>query len=522
MNKYISIIILLIISSIASGASAQKKSRILIKNSNVFKIDRKLHPGINMFIGDVFIIHQDIKMYCDSAYQYEKLNVIEAFGHVHIINADTINIYGNYLKYDGNSKLAQLKDSVILKNQDVELTTNRLDFDMNNSIGYYNEGGKIVDKTNTLTSRIGKYYTKENMFFFKDSVIVKTPDYTIYSDTLKYNTEKKIVYILGPTDIIGEKETLYSEYGWYNTELGVSHLLKNSKANSKGFQLKGDSIYINKNEKLIKAYHNIELLDTINHIILRGNYMEMHKDTEEVIVTDSTLLIQINKTDSTFLHSDTIRMTKDSLDFKILMAYNRVKFYGKQMQGMCDSMSYTMQDSTIRLFNKPVIWTQGNQIIADTIAIESKNNVIRFLHFRGNAFLCSEVDSTLYNQIKGRNMLGYVNNNELTKLDVLGNGETLYFPKDANNIIMGMNVAKSSNLTVKIAKRKIDQILFLTKPEGNLYPIFDIINHKRLLTNFQWLNYLRPKSKEDIYIWKENTYQEIKAPKIVKQSQNKR
>ena len=502
--------LLLLMAIVLPHASwAQKKSKILIKNSNEFRIERDIHPDITKFIGDVYLTHQNMKMYCDSAYQYDKKNEIEAFGHVHIINADTVHIHGDYLKYDGDSRLAELRKNVSLKNKRVKLTTDKLDYDMNLNMGYYDQGGTIVDSTNVLNSIVGRYYTNEDLFFFKDSVVLENDDYTLYSDTLKYQTVEKIIHILGPTRIVSDTETLYSESGWYNTQSGISQLLKNTKANSKDYQIKGDSIYLNKHKELAKVFRNVELQDTTNKLILKGQYLEMHKITEEAFMTDSTLFIHVGEQDSLFLHSDTIRIEKDSSNFKRVLAYNKVKFFRKDLQGKCDSMSYSLSDSTMRMFNAPIVWAQGNQITADTIGIESQNNAIKYLHFRSNAFLCSREDSTLYNQIKGRNMLGHVNKNHLDKLDIIGNGETLYFPRDEHGIIIGMNVAKSSNISINIKGKKIDQILFTKKPDGNMYPLFDIVNQKRFLKNFEWKDQLRPKTKDEIFIW-ESTIVELK------------
>jgi lipopolysaccharide export system protein LptA len=500
VKKYLPLILLMLI-AVPNTSWAQKRSKIVIERSNFGRIDNDTDPDVQKLIGDVYVTHQNIKMYCDSAYQNGTKNEIEAFGHVHIINSDTVHIYGDYLKYDGNSRLAELRKNVTLKNQSVKLTTDKLDFDMNLNMGYYDQGGTIIDSTNILTSIIGRYYTEQDLFFFKDSVVLENPDYTLYSDTLKYQTVNKTINILGPTRIESEKETLYSESGWYNTQTGISHLLKNTSVNRDNFQIKGDSIHLDKHNELAKIFRNIELQDTINNLILRGHYLEMHKDTEKAFLTDSTLFIHVGEQDSLFLHSDTIRIEKDTNDFNRILAYNKVKFFRKDLQGKCDSLSYSVQDSTMRMFNDPIIWAQGNQITADSISIESQNNAIKYLHFRTNAFLCSREDSTLYNQIKGRNMLGHVNKNHLDKLDIIGNGETLYFPRDEHGIIVGMNVAKSSKISINIKGKKIDNILFTKKPDGNMYPLFDIINQKRFLKDFEWRDQLRPKTKDEIFIW---------------------
>ncbi|RUT73439.1 OstA-like protein [Ancylomarina longa] len=482
---------------------AQKKSKVLIKNSDQLEFHRNAIPPVNVFWGHVYIIHDNIKMYCDSVNQYESENRIEAFGKVHIINADTVHIYGDYLNYNGNTKLAEMRKNVKLKNKSVTISTQFLDFDMNQNMGYYYNGGQIIDSTNILTSDIGRYYTREDLLFFKDSVKVISNDYILYSDTLKYNTVSKTAFILGPTNIVGKKETLYSEDGWYNTETNISQFFKNTTLNSKAYQIKGDSIYLNRNEELAKIYNNVEMRDTVNDLIIKGNFVETFKNQEEALVTDSALFIQISGLDSLYLHADTLHFNKDSLGFDRIKAFHHVKIFRTDLQAKCDSLVYTTQDSTFRLFKDPILWAQENQMVADTIKLETQNNALKYIRFRGSSFITSKQDSNLYNQIKGKNMLGHVKDNKLFKLDIDGNGETLYYPKD-NGIIMGMNVAKSSDITILMKDNKIDQIIFIKKPDGHMYPLFEVKKEMLFLKDFKWMEDYQPKTKEDIFNWEEH------------------
>lgn len=498
LNK--TLFILLSICFMHIGALAQKKSEIDIKNAEHLDYLKNNGNPITIFRNKVHIVHKQVDMFCDSIYQYENENRIDAFGRVHIINADTIHIWGDRLRYDEKTRIAKMRGNVKLQNKNVVLTTEKLDFDLKENIGYYFDRGQIVDSTNTLESVIGRYYTDKNLLFFKDNVEVYNNDYQLDSDTLKYNTTNKTAYILGPTIIETEKETLYSEDGWYNTATGISELIKENRLSNDSYEIKADSIYGDKLKEIAYLYDNIELKDTTNNLILRGNYAETFKSDEKAMITKNTLFIQVSEQDSLFLHADTIRAEKDSAGFELLKTYNRVKFFRKDLQGKCDSLAYSMQDSTIRMFNNPVIWAQGNQITADSISIEMVNKKIRYLHIRGNALLTNKEDSLFFNQIKGKTMLGHVKNNKLYKLDINGNSETLYYPKD-KEVITGMNIAKSSNITIKIKDNKIDEILFSKKPDGNMYPLFQIEQEMLFLRDFKWLDKDRPKSKEDIFIW---------------------
>lgn len=63
---------------------------------------------IRKLIGAVEMKHDSTLMYCDSAYIYSKTNTVDAWGHIHINNNDSVHAYSNTLKYDGNTRLAKL------------------------------------------------------------------------------------------------------------------------------------------------------------------------------------------------------------------------------------------------------------------------------------------------------------------------------------------------------------------------------------------------------------------------------
>ncbi len=112
--------------------------------------------------------------------------------------------------------------------------------------------------------------------------------------------------------------------------------------------------------------------------------------------------------------------------------------------------------------------------------------------------MINEEDSGKFNQIKGRSMTGYFRNNEAYKIDVRGNGETVYYAKDKNEII-GVNLAQSSNLTIYLKDNKPDDIRFYVKPSGVTYPLGMAPQEELLLKGFKWLDKLRPRTMEDIF-----------------------
>jgi lipopolysaccharide export system protein LptA len=502
MQKFLlSILSLLLFCFLIKAGFPQERTQIKILNSNSLETSKRMGAMLRRLIGNVELQHEDIFIYCDSAYLYDDKNLVEAYNNVHIKQGDTLHLYSDYLQYKGDLKLAEFRRNVHMIDKETELYTEFLDYDVNKDLGYYFNRGKIYNGENTLESKLGYYYANQKVFLFSDSVRIINPDYTIYSDTLKYNTVSEVSFFQGPTEIISDSAYIYCENGWYNTKTDVSQFNKNAYLISKEQTVRGDSLYYDKKNGFGKAFENVELIDTIQNVILKGNYAEYYEEPEKTLITDSALFIQITSGDSLFVHADTLRSKMDSTNtHKIFYAYYKVKMYKTDFQGKCDSMSYSFRDSVIQLHGEPVLWAEENQLTSEYIEIYTKQNKIDYLKMYRSAFIVSQEDSIRFNQIKGKNMTGHFKNGELYKIDVKGNGQTIYFPKDENELI-GVNQAESSDITIHIVDNNIVKITFFTNPEGILSPLDEVSESDLKFQDFKWLDKSRPKSINAIFEW---------------------
>ena len=476
---------------------AQKESKIRILHADFYKPETAMNRS--KLIGNVKLRQNDVLMFCDSLYQYSDSNYVEAFGNVHAIQNDTLHLWGDYMNYNGTTQLAKVRDNVVLQDPKITLTTDFLDYNAFTRIGYYFNEGTIKDSTTTLISNEGYYFTRDNEMFFKDSVRVTTPEYDLYSDTMKYQTETKIISILGPTTIYGDNRTLYSEDGWYNSLNAHAELYKNNKLTYNEFYGKADTIWVDSISGTAILRNNIHLYDSVNNVIVEGNYGEVLKNNDYAYVTEQGMLILVGKQDSLFIHGDTLSVSKDSSGNNVMKAYYHTKFFNPELQGVCDSMAFPTADSTVYLYGNPVVWASGNQMTADDINMLLRNNMVHQFHLNNKAMIVNQMDTVKFNQIKGRNMIGHMQNNELYLVDVDGNGETLYYPDDKGAII-GMNKAISSFIKIYIKDRKVKDILFIKKPEGTLNPLMLVQPEDMRLKDFRWLIDLKPMKKEDIFL----------------------
>lgn len=481
-------------------ALAQNKKKVDIEHADYLQFDQSVIANAQRLIGHVQIKHNNVLMWCDSAYSYTDTNMVDAFGHVHIIKDDTLHLYSDFLNYNGDTKWAVANGHVRLVNKNTTLTTDSMDFDMNRNVGYYTDYGTVRDSASTLTSKIGEYYVDENKAYFKTEVVGYSDDYTISSDTLIYNTQTKVVSIVGPTNIQNEENYLYAEDGYYNTLSGNAQLYRNPEIITKEQNILADSIFYSKSSGDGRAIGNASIEDFANQMIVKGNKIIYNDQKGSAQTTDSALFMLYTEKDTLFLHADTLKSIPDTIpNEKLIMAYYDVKFFRDDMQGQCDSMVYYSLDSTIQLYTDPVIWSGTNQMTADYIEMVNRSEQPNLVKMDRNAFIIAQEDSTRFNQIKGRNMTGYIRNNQLYKIDVDGNGQSLYYARDDNGII-GLNKAQSSNIEIYLKNSKVNKIVFVKDPDGTLMPLLNISESDKILPGFKWMDNVRPKKMTDIFI----------------------
>ncbi len=491
-----SLLVLLMLFSLL--AYTQEKRKVEFQAARM-KQSENIANG-QLLLDHVVIKHKDILMYCDSAITYEGTNKVDAFGHVHINKADSVHLYASEVYYDGDKSFAKAKYNVKLLNKEATLYTDTLDYDMELNIGYYNQWGKIVDSTNTLTSQKGKYLVNENLAHFTDSVVGYNPKYILNSDDIQYNTQTEIIFFKGPTTIKDSTSTLYAEDGWYNTQTGDADLRLMPRMYNKTQLLTAQKILYDKQNGNGQAFGHGHLEDFENRTIVNGNYVTYNEITEIATAIDSAVFIAYDNKDSLYLHADTLRTQPDTIEGeKTIKAYYGVRFYRTDMQGVCDSLIYFTKDSLIQMFVEPILWSEVHQMTAERIEFTQHANAPDEMRLFNNSFIISEQDSGKFDQIKGKDMIGYIINNKLDHIDVDGNGQTIYYAREGNGTLIGLNHAESSNIKILLKEGKVFKIVFLKQPEGNLKPVEDIDEGEKRLSGFKLFPSLRPLSPDDIY-----------------------
>lgn len=485
---------------LSAPVHSQPSQKIEILGADALKLDTLHHA--RKLVGNVRLRQDEVTMTCDSALFYNKVNAVDAFGNVHIFDSQT-NVHSDSLKYDGGKKIAVLYGNVRVIQDSALLETGKLIYRTELKQAAYYEGGNVTARDMTVTSRRGYYYTSTKEAHFSGDVIATGSDYDLQADTLKYNTDSEVSFFFGPTEIVRSNEKIYCESGWHDTKTGISVFGKNTMLHSEAQKIWADSLYYDSNLGFGEAYRNFRWTDTTMNAILTGNNAVYYTDKQRITVTDSALLTYLVDDDSLFLTSDTLKSRENSDssgDYPEFFAYPKVRIFKKNLQGVCDSLAFSFRDSTIRMFKEPVLWSEGNQLTGDTVTILLINEKLDRFELYDNGFITNMAHETgLYNQIKGRHILGYFKDKQLDRLLVTGNGESIYYGTDDGSAFIGVNKAVCSNMWIYMKEEQVSRITFLTKPDATFYPIQTINPSDFLLGGFNWKMAMKPVSKADLF-----------------------
>ncbi len=433
-------------------------------------------------------------LYCDVAIQNPETKSVNAYGKVVIEEASGAVISADTLLYNNTTNVAEFRSNVVLVDSTTTLTTSQLFYDLNVSSGYYLVGGKVQDNGNVLTSKKGYYRSANQSIAFKGDVVLDDTQNarTLETDTLTYYTETKDAFFHAATKITSKEGVLNAGKGKYNTETTVTTFEENATADSEDYILKGQHMFSDRDSDQNIVKGDVELYSKKEFATAYGDQLIYKEQSgwSKIFGGDEKYALMkrpFGEEDTLFLAADTILTINDTINnIRQLHAYYGVKLLTGQMQGTCDSLVYDYNDSTITLFQDPIMWSAQNQIKAENIKAFLSNNNIDSLHLTSQSFIIQKDTLENYNQIKGRNMIAYFNKSDLSMLDVNGNCQTLYFMLEADTITVGMNKVDCGKMLMTFGdSSRLENISFNKSAEGKFIPMHELLEPDTRLKDFR-------------------------------------
>ena len=506
---------------------AQEETKIIeIIQAGGSTQDQQKFPGANILVKKdnirVHLFHDGALIKSNISYFYPKLNFFKANGNIIFTQGDTLKMTCDYLEYDGTKKLAKAWGSVLLNRGNVELKTDTLYLDRQNSEAYYNTFGTILDEQTKLTSNRGIYFMNFKKYRFISDVKIDDPEYKLKSQQLDYFTESKMAFFHGKTSIIGKDYNIYCETGSYNTKLQKGNFQKNAIILYNNKEIKGDSLYFDNEIDYAAATNNISIIDTLNKSVINGHYGEIFKARDSAIITQRALAVNIVDQDSLYIHADTLVATGPS-EKRILRGYYDVRIFKSDLRGKSDSIHLNQKTGLIKMlklplsrkenqiFSKsqknarnPILWFGKSQMSGDKIFLTSDINTQKLdsLKIIGNSWIIEKdsLSEAGFNQIKGVLLDGLFKIGELSEIEITKNTEVIYYMySDEDNELIGIDKTTCSRLKMITEDNQIKDITFFVSPDGELLPEKDLLINERKLKGFIWRDDERPKNISDLF-----------------------
>lgn len=557
-----------------AGASTQgEKVELLPGSDSLVGVNI---PGqvVRKIYNNVRFRQKGVLMYCNLAIQNVTTNVIEAYGNVRLVQGDTINVRGDTMYYYGNTRQANLRGHVVMRDRKMTLNTAQLDYDMLSGIAHYPTPGRIVDKENVLTSREGYYDTRTKLFTFRQNVRLVNAKGTLTADSLLYNSLTRLATFQGPTRIVNKDGVLTAVEGQYNTATGISNFQRRATVDTPKYRLTGDSLYYDNVSELGIARGNVIMVAKDRKAIVTGEHVRYNGKAGISRVTGrpvaKSLATEATK-DTLYLRADTLFLFDNKLtSTRRLLGQKNVFVYKSDLQSKCDSLIYDTADSTIYFFKKPIVWSQNKyQMEADTMRALLKNNRINTMFLKTKSFVISLDTLRNYNQIKGRTITAYFvsklvpastaalvvvqpgkpvpkatatasakpslpasalprvkvaatparEETSLNRVVVEGNGQSIYYAVDDKNKLIGLNHVESSRMTMEFTNNKVGQIRFYGRPDAQLIPPKEFTDDTQKLDGFRWRESEKPTKGQVLWLETPPTEQPVaKKPLKIKGS----
>jgi lipopolysaccharide export system protein LptA len=481
--------------------------------------------GEHKLVGNIHILYQRNEIYCDSASYFKENDLLKLYGNVHISKSDTLNLYCDSMHYNGSTQIGKLWGHVRVRDREFKISTDTLTFDSKKDVATYLNGGRIenIKRKEEITSLRGYFYPKSKNISLSKIVDYSSPTTKMQTDTIRFQYGTKRIYFYSPTNIQQtNKTTIYCERGWMNTETEECFIHKNAVITKPKKTLAADTLYAYEQKGLSSAYGHIRYEDSDKGVSFEGNKLYYSKKEKRSYLTKNPYISYKLKKDTLYVKADTLFLFHDTLDeIDHVRGYHSGKIFSANLQGVSDSLYYSKKQNLLTLYKSPYLWNKNAQINGEVIHLFIKDSLLDHAEIMNKAVTVTEVDSgKYYNQIGGKNMYAYFDiNNDLKKIDVQGNAQTIYYPEETANkdtlveiTRKGMVRLYASSIKVYLDSGEFKKVTYADQADGMMYPMEKINTEEQFVANYTWKPLLRPKNKIHFFTNEKN----IKEKKEVK------
>ena len=414
--------------------------------------------------------------------------------------------------YYSDMKDVYFKNNVVLNDPSYHLTTDSLLYNTEFETARFISPTLIRDSSNrTIVTSDGYYNLQTGKAEFGQNPVINDGAVRITALRIAVDDSTGISQAEGNASIVDTAQ---------GTTILAGIIFRNNKTESvlatrKPLMIirqENDSIYVSADTLFSARLTDLyvptpaTMADTISGI-------DVTDSSEAVALTDS---LTVDSTQNIIAKSDSIQgvMVVDTLSGvttvnmqpkitdstnRYFEAFRNVRIFSDSLQAASDSLFYSFADSTFRLFQQPVIWANKSQITGDTIYLFTKNKKADRLQVFENSLIVNEVQPEVYNQVGATRLDGFFIDGAIDSVRARGFAKSIYYLQDEDSAFSGINEANSDIMDVYFKNSELFKVVFRSAVTGTLWPIRQKDPGEMRLTNFQWLEAQRPKTKYELF-----------------------
>lgn len=263
-------------------------------------------------VGPATFLHNNTYLKCDTALWNVNTNIIDAIGHVEILQENT-SLTSDRIEYVADESLAKFRGTLVqLLDRDGNiLNTNYLNYNTKDSIATFFNGAAMRNNDGNLIESVeGMYFSKDKLFRFKDSVAMFTDSVLISTTLMDYHTDTDIAEFKEKTVAWRDSSILYANSGRFVRPQDLFVFDKDSYILTQEQELWADKLMYYRTTGNAELYNNVQVLDTVQKSICLAHKAVYIPDPRKIELTEKPAVamysVEKDVPDTLFLAADTI------------------------------------------------------------------------------------------------------------------------------------------------------------------------------------------------------------------------
>ena len=267
--------------------------------------------------GPARFLHNDTYLLCDSALWNVTTNIIDAVGHVQIIQ-DRTRLSSGSLQYVVDDDLAKFRGGLVqLEDKDKNtLRTRYLDYNTKDSVAIFQNGASMRDKDGQIIESLyGSYDSKAHLFVFNDQVNMYMDTTFVKTSRLEYRSDINTAYFGYGTDMWQDDNMLSANDGWYDRDKELFFFRRNVHLLTKNQETWSDTLFYHRKLNDVELLGTVELMDTTRNVFGLAGRVEYTDSLSRVKMTVTPAIMSVDEDEKTHKR-DTVWFGADTILYR--------------------------------------------------------------------------------------------------------------------------------------------------------------------------------------------------------------